>query len=91
MSDNFTLRDGAVVARHAHNVEVAGSTPAPATTSLICRCKWCVARTGHPRYRVEEEWFDDLTTDVMELGNITDGICPECLALEKAKIKEAYG
>ena len=25
------LRDGAVVARHAHNVEVAGSIPAPAT------------------------------------------------------------
>ena len=30
-----TMRDGAVVARWAHNPKVAGSSPAPATTTTV--------------------------------------------------------
>lgn len=67
-----------------------GDRPA---ADLISRCKWCIKRIGHPRYRTGEHWTDNypfLNKD-LTLYDFTDGICPDCLAVEKAKIKRQYG
>jgi hypothetical protein len=67
----------------AQTLKAANGTGNP----LIPRCKWCIARIGKPSYRVDGEWqavfsVHHLLGDV----NFSDGICPDCLTLEKAKI-----
>ena len=59
-------------------------------TTTIRRCKWCVARIGAARHFIDGEWqqvfsIHHLAGDV----TFTDGICPECLAAERKKIREA--
>lgn len=59
----------------------------PPHQPLIPRCKWCIARIGKPSYRVDGEWQTVFSVHHL-LGdvNFSDGICPDCLTLEKAKI-----
>lgn len=54
--------------------------------SPIRRCKWCIKRTGQISMLTDGHWidvpvwFNDAIEDLM---SITDGICPECLEVEK--------
>ncbi len=50
------MRGGAVVARQAHNLEVGGSTPPPATqTEIDVRSEWAVRTRLH---ELEAEMVD---------------------------------
>lgn len=53
---------------------------------LIARCKWCVKRIGKERFRFFGAWHDGLCVPISSAYDFTDGICTECLALEKFKI-----
>lgn len=70
---------------------VIGLPEGVAAASSVARCKWCVARVGHPRFRLDGTWYDDMTSEVSESGRITDGICPECLDAEKRKLAQRKG
>ena len=58
-------------------------------TELIARCKWCVARIGKERYRFLGVWHDGLCVPLAHT-TFTDGICPECLEIEKATVKHLF-
>lgn len=50
------------------------------------RCKWCIARIGVESYRMPHGiWHKGLCVPL--IGNFTDTICPDCLVIEKEKIK----
>lgn len=59
--------------------------------TLIRRCLWCAKRTANKkaRYFINGEWqiiFDPVRY-FGDCAKFTDGICPECAAIEKEKLK----
>jgi len=51
------------------------------------RCKWCIARIGSFRIFKNGQW---IVAPLMEGEAVTDGICPECLEIELAKLEEPH-
>jgi hypothetical protein len=49
------------------------------------RCKWCIARIDSARLFLNGQW---IVAPLMEGEVVTDGICPECLEIELAKLDE---
>lgn len=59
-----------------------------AELTQIRRCQWCIERTGADSYCVGKDWIH-IPNPVHYFGTakFTDGMCPDCLAWEKLKIK----
>ena len=54
----------------------------------VRRCKWCIARTGAATYFEDGDWIHEPNPiHYFGTAEFTDGICPDCLAGEMAKIK----
>jgi len=56
---------------------------------IVRRCLWCRARSGRERYFLSGEWTSIFSPyhffgDV----NFTDGLCPECFAVETKKLTQ---
>ena len=59
-------------------------------TTILHRCKWCIARIGKPSFKIEDEWTT-LPSPVHLLGEevmITDGLCPECETAWRKELEE---
>ncbi|HEY5296860.1 MAG TPA: hypothetical protein VIK59_02950 [Verrucomicrobiae bacterium] len=70
----------------------SGSKQTSSVQKTITRCKWCIKRIGEPSYKTENylgfcyKGMHFVKIETLE-EVITDGICPECFAIEKAKIE----
>ena len=60
---------------------------------LVRRCRWCELRIGATRYFLDGVWERVFSVPHFFGYNpiFTDGICPECLAVEKAKLTSPQG
>ena len=52
-----------------------------AAEETITRCKWCVNRIGTASYLLKGGWTAQICLPFVH-ANYTDGICPDCLAVE---------
>jgi hypothetical protein len=63
------------------------SQPINQQAKPVVRCKWCIKRVGYARIKLlDGHWATVFTEPLVQL-DYTDGICPECFALEKKRLE----
>lgn len=56
---------------------------------MVVRCLWCVGRAGEARYQLDGQWFFEhpMVAHMLRERQVTDGICPDCLAVAKQELR----
>ncbi|MDE2100716.1 MAG: hypothetical protein KGL39_25955 [Patescibacteria group bacterium] len=65
--------------------------PGVLTAAKLVRCLWCRERIGEARYRLKGRWqtkgFENSLAIWLAGEEVSDGICPECLAEQKRRLE----
>jgi hypothetical protein len=63
------------------------------TAELVRRCRWCELRLGEARYFLDGVWERVFSVPHLfgPAPHFTDGICPECFAVQSAEIVRISG